>query len=117
MTEELPLKLIFVAGPYRADTEYGVHQNIARAEAAAIELWKLGLSVICPHKNTAYFGGATDDQVWLAGDLEQLRRCDALFLVKGYEQSEGALGEIKLAKELDLPIFEDLDEVAQWLIT
>lgn len=109
------MKIVFIAGPYRAPTEWGVHSNIQRAEQAAVAIWKLGISVICPHKNTAYFGGAAPDRVWLDGAQEQLRRSDAIFLVSGFERSEGAQNEIALAKELGLPIFKKIEEVEHWL--
>ena len=109
------MKMVFIAGPYRASTEWGVHNNIQKAEQAAVAIWKLGISVVCPHKNTAYFGGAAPDRVWLNGAQEQLRRSDAVFLVVGFEQSVGTQDEIALAKELGLPIFKEIEEVEHWL--
>ena len=108
------MKLIFVIGPYRATTEWGVHENIAKAEAVALQLWRLGFSVICPHKNTAWFGGACPDEVWLEGDKEQLRRCDAAFCVEGSENSRGAQGEIALAKSRGIPLFHSFEEIDAW---
>ena len=43
-----------MAGPYRADTIYGVAQNIQKARDVALRLWKLGYAAICPHSNTAF---------------------------------------------------------------
>ena len=69
--------------------------------------------MICPHKNTAHFGGLLDDPVadhnlWLGGDIEMIRRCDAIYMLKGFRQSAGAKEELKLAKELGLEIhYED----------
>jgi hypothetical protein len=60
--------------------------------------------VICPHKNTALFDGAADDSVWLAGDVEILKRCDVVFAMPGWEKSEGARAEIKEARRLKLEI-------------
>lgn len=101
------MKVVYVAGPYRAETEWGLIENIRNAENAAIELWKQGWAVICPHKNTAHFGGLCDDGVWLEGDLEILRRCDAIYLAKGWHKSQGALKELELARELGLQILMD----------
>jgi len=98
------MKIAYVAGPYRSKTEYGVKQNIDRAEVVALELWRMGFAVICPHKNTAFFGGAADDSVWLAGDLEMVRRCDLVVTVDGFERSTGAMGEVELAKSLGIPV-------------
>ena len=72
------MKLLYIAGPYRAATEHGVAENIRRAEAMAIDLWKLGAAVLCPHKNTAFLGGVVPDQTFLDGDLVMMLRCDAV---------------------------------------
>ena len=109
------MKLVFIAGPYRADSEWEVLQNIRRAESLALELWRLGLSVICPHKNTAFFGGTAPDTVWLDGALEVVRRCDAVVCTDDWQRSVGARGEVNLAKELGLPTFYSIDEVKNWL--
>lgn len=103
------MKVIYVIGPYRSKTDWGIEENIQRAEQAALKLWQEGWAVICPHKNTAHFGGACDDKVWLNGDLEILSRCDAVFVLKGWPQSEYSVKEVRLSMELDLEIIFDDD--------
>lgn len=102
------MKLIYVAGPYRSKDRgmRGVHENIERAAAIALELWVAGAAVICPHKNTAFFDGAAEDSVWLTGDLEMLRRCDAIVMVPGWEKSVGAVDERREALAHGLEVFE-----------
>lgn len=109
------MKMVFVAGPYRSESEWGVLRNIRRAEALALELWTLGLAVICPHKNTAFFGGAGCDQTWLNGALEMVKRCDAVVCTSNWDQSEGARGEVELAKRIGIPVFSSITEVKTWL--
>jgi uncharacterized protein DUF4406 len=109
------MRLIYVAGPYRAPCEWQVLQNIRRAEAMAIEVWLMGAACICPHKNTAFFGGAAADSVWLEGDLEIVRRCDAIICVEGWELSAGSRGEVELARTLGKPVFQTLAELQSWL--
>ena len=109
------MKMAFVAGPYRSPTEWGVFQNIRRAEALALELWGLGLAVLCPHKNTEQFGGAAPDSVWLAGALEMVRRSDVVVCTLDWEQSEGARGEVELALQIGLPVLYNAEEVRKWL--
>lgn len=98
------MKLVYVAGPYRAKTEWQLTQNIREAEALALQLWQAGFAVICPHKNTAYFGGAADDSVWLEGDLVMLRKCDAVVCTERWNESEGAKAEVEEAKRLGIPV-------------
>lgn len=104
------MKLIYVAGPYRGKTEWDVVQNIYAAEAVALSLWAAGWAVICPHKNTAHFGGFLPDEVWLQGDLEILHRCDAVYAMANCERSEGARREVIEAMRIGIPVFHDLEE-------
>ena len=104
------MKVIYVAGKYRSTTEWGLVQNIRQAESAALELWRQGWAVICPHKNTAHFGGlmkdAEDDhQLWLRGDLEILKRCDAIFMLANWVNSKGAQLELEEARKRGLEIY------------
>ena len=99
------LKIVYIAGPYRASTEWGVKQNIHAAELAAMHVWQLGGVALCPHLNTAFFGGACPDETWLAGDLELLGRCDAVYAMVDWRQSKGATAEVELAESLGLPVF------------
>lgn len=108
------MKVAYIAGPYRADTENGVVRNIRAAENVSIKYWQQGYAVICPHKNTALFGGLAEDAVWLEGDLEILRRCDTIIMMPSWKSSAGATAEYKLAKDLGLEIiFEIADDRAK----
>lgn len=89
----------YVAGPYRGKTIRDVVENIREAEAAAVELWKRGYAVICPHKNTALLDGIATDEVFLQGDLEILKRCDLLVLLPRWQESAGAVAEHDYARE------------------
>jgi hypothetical protein len=109
------MKVVFIAGPYRAATVRGIVENIRRAEAVAIEVWKLGAAALCPHLCTALFDGVMPDEVWLNGALELLRRCDAVVLVHGWSYSQGTLNEITAAQGLGLPVFDDLAKLNDWL--
>ena len=97
-------QVIFVAGKYRAETEYKLEQNIRLAEDAAIKLWQQGWVVICPHKNSAHFGGLCPDSVWLEGDMELLRRSDAIYMLQNWRESEGARSEHDEAVKIGKPI-------------
>lgn len=101
------LPVIYIAGPYRAPTPRRVLANIWAAQEAALQVWKLGAVAICPHSNCYLFDDEAPSDVWLDGDLELLRRSDALLLVGGWEQSSGATREHQVAVELGLPIFYD----------
>jgi hypothetical protein len=112
------MKLIYVAGPYRAPSEWEVVQNIRRAEQAALFVWSHGAAAICPHKNTALFGGAPGcpDDTWLSGDLEILSRCDAVFAINGWRDSTGAMGEVEFARDNSIPVLYDYNQVIQFIL-
>lgn len=110
-------KIIFVSGPYRGKGrgECEILDNIRRAEALAIKVWRSGGVCICPHLNTAFFGGRAPDNIWLKGDLEIVSRCDALIMISGWKKSTGAQYERKLALKLKKPVFYSIDKLRKWL--
>ncbi len=101
------VKVVYIAGAFRAKTQWEIMQNVRKAEDASLKLWKLGYAVICPHTMTQYFHNECPDKVWLDGCLELLKRCDAIYLVDGWQDSAGSLEEYKLAKELGLLIMSN----------
>ncbi len=106
-------RLIYIAGPYRAPTVRGILENIRVAEEAALELWRAGFAVICPHKNTALFDGEAPDEVWLKGDISMMLRCDAVVTVVGWSLSEGAMAEIETAIRAGIPVFYSVGELME----
>ena len=96
------IKVIYIAGAFRAKTQWGIMLNVRKAEDASLRFWKLGYAVICPHTMTQHFQNECPDEVWLKGCIELLKRCDAIYLVDGWQNSEGSLDELKVARELGL---------------
>jgi hypothetical protein len=100
-------QLAYVAGPYSASSEYLISQNIEKAKQISIELWSFGWAVVCPHLNTARFGGAygLPDEVWLKGDLTIIKRCDIVVVIPGWRFSNGTKHEIEVAKQAGIPVY------------
>ncbi len=94
------MNVVYVSGPYRADSEHGVLNNIHSAGEIAARYWDRGYAVICPHKNSAFLGGPARDQMFLDGDLELVRRSDIVVMCPGWAGSKGARAELMLAKAL-----------------
>lgn len=109
------MKLIYVAGPFRGPSAWDIECNIRRAETLALEVWRLGAAAICPHANTRYFKNAAPDEVWLKGDLEMLRRCDAVIVTEDWQESSGATAEVREAIALSIPVFPSLGQLDYWL--
>ena len=109
------MKVIYIAGPFRGPSHWAIAENIRNAERLALEVWRMGAVAICPHANPAHFQDAAPDDVWLRGDLELLTRCDAVLMVPGWTRSQGATAEKRYAEGNGIPVFYDLDTLAEWL--
>lgn len=99
------MKLVYIAGPYRAATPWGVEQNIRAAEDVAVLVHKAGMFAVCPHANSRHMEGIAEDAHFLAGTLEIMRRCDAVLLVPGWQRSEGSRAEVTEATAIGIPVF------------
>jgi hypothetical protein len=116
--------VIYVAGPFRAKpipgqdqpNQWEQEQNIRRAEAISLEIWKKGHAAVCPHTNTRYYQGACPDHIWLEGDLAIIERCDGVLLTPDWERSEGARNEKIHAEAHDIPISTDPDELIDMIL-
>jgi len=117
------VKVVYIAGPFRATNPDGtqdawaLQNNIMRAMSLALEVWRTGAVALCPHGNTFCFQNAanTPDDVWLNGDLELLRRSDAVLFTPDWQRSSGARAERDFAAGLGLPLFYDVDALRAWL--
>jgi len=108
------LPIIYVAGKFRGPTAYAVRQNIRVAEEYSLRTWRAGMVALCPHMNTANFTGELPDECWLEGDLELILRCDAIFLLPHWKESNGAFAEYKFALDTDIPAFDQLGGLIKW---
>lgn len=117
------MKVIYIAGPFRAASAYiageqdawQVQQHVMQAMALGLEVWRLGAVALIPHANSMFFQGAAPDHVWLEGDLALLRRCDAVLLTPDWEASRGATAEAAQAREWAIPVFTTLADLHAWL--
>lgn len=109
------IKVGYAAGPFRGANSWEMEQNIRRAEALALDVWRLGAACICPHTNTRFYQGAAPDEIWLNGDLEIMRRCDFVIMTPDWERSRGATVEREEAASRGLPVFYDLPTLKAWL--
>jgi len=105
----------YIAGPLSAPTAEAREANIRSAEALACAVWDAGAVALCPHSIARHYTGSLPESAWLAGDLELLRRCDALILVPGWEQSVGTRGEVEAAHQRGQPVLTDLAQLRGWL--
>ena len=100
-------KLVFVASPYRAETQEGVEKNLAFALSFMKKLWEMKREVgIAPHCYFPQFLEESDDLCRKAGidcGLEIMKLCSKMYVV-GEIISKGMEIEIDVAKSLSMPI-------------
>jgi len=108
-------KLIYIAGALNNDAVHYI-QNLHRMIKWENEIRQLGFSTFCPGFD--FLGGLVngnwDYKDYFENNQLILERCDAIFLVPGYESSQGTQKEIAKAKRLDIPIFLDRLNMANY---
>lgn len=104
------MKLVYIAGPYTAETNSGVMRNIQHAEEAGVYAINKGWFPVIPHKNTGgmerlAFSVKTDYTFWLRGCVQIMLKCDAVMLMDRYEESPGAQAEKRIAQAAGIPVY------------
>src|SRR5690349_18649019 len=100
------MKKVFLSGPYASDSHWEMLGNIRRAEETALGIWKAGAAVICPHRNSAWFGGIVSKEVFLTGYLAIMLTCDCVALLPGWKTSRGSVLERGFALDHGIPVFD-----------
>ena len=109
------VKLVYVAGPYRAKTGWEIECNIQAARQLGARVLLAGAYPVIPHSNTSHFDGLAPDEVFLEGTMEQLRRCNAVIFHPEWERSSGSRAERAEAERLGLPCFDNEYQLRGWL--
>lgn len=104
---------IYVAGKLN-DAAVDYNNNRSKMMHVALQLHNSGYSVFVPCMIEQL--SMLDVKDWNYEDYFQnswpwLSASDALFLVSGWETSKGTLREIKEAKRLNIPIFENISDL------
>lgn len=116
------MKIVYIAGPYAGPTHdgksyYEISRNILEAREWAKRVIEAGAFPFTPHLNSFHMELDVERSAdwWREADLEMLRRCDAIFLMPGWEISKGARMEKQFAESIGLPIFYGMADVKEWL--
>lgn len=104
---------VYVAGPY---TSGDVPVNVRNAYEAANRLADLGFAPFVPHATHFWHMlFPRPYKFWLELDNEFLPCCAAVLRLPG--ASQGADGEVKLAESLGIPVFHDVESLAEFFRT
>lgn len=113
---------VYVAGPYNSDTTIETLRNIKKGiQTAARLLSYYKVAVFCPWLDFEFvFQESLDGEIPVdllqKNSMEWLKVSDAIFLVWGWEESEGTKEEIKIARSLGIPVFEREEELVDWIL-
>ena len=100
------MRLVYVAGRHRDPSGWVVYQNTLDAERHAAVVTKIpSLVAVTPHLLTRNLDSLQSEQYWCEATMEVMRRCDAVFVVPGWEQSIGTIGEVREAIARRTPVF------------
>lgn len=98
---------MYIAGPMSGLPEFN-HPAFFAAEELLREYNSEELmTIINPARNVVDTAGLTKDEIWEAYmkiSREQVRSANLLYLLDGWENSKGAVEEVKLAMDLNLRI-------------
>ena len=110
-----PMPVIYIAGKFRGPNAWEVELNIREAEELGLAVARNGGSPLIPHTNTRFFNGTCTEQFWLDATMALLRKCDAVMTVRNWNNSLGAIEEVKEARLLEIPVFHNLDVLTLWM--
>lgn len=115
------IKRVYVAGtisPTRKD-EHPVVQilnNIRKGQRASLEIFLLGFTPFCPFLDYQYWfqlreGEEITEKMIKALSMDWLEVSDAVLVTHPYRASRGTIAEIERARELDIPVFYNVDDL------
>lgn len=95
--------IAYICGPF-SGSFYRRKRNIENANAVALEFWKRGYAVLCPHANSGnLYKRGVAEELFLNGYLTFIKAFKSLSFVlvvlPGSEKSEGSMRELSLALE------------------
>lgn len=98
--------VVYLAGPYRGDTEIAKALNIEHTRRVATKLWALGYVVLCPHLNSGGLEHYVDEEsVLMRGAVELMLRCDRVVLMPGWARSTGTKMELTVAHKRGMEVW------------
>lgn len=113
------MKVVYIAGPYSAPTIIQALENIRRGRRMATKLILQKISPICPWLDSELFlqlreGETIDLETIQEISMSQLRKADAVLVLKGHEASKGTMAELKEAYARDIPVFFSFLDLLEW---
>lgn len=117
------MKRVYIAGLYSKNaggSEANVLQvldNIRAGQKAALDVWRLGFAVFCPHLDYQY--SLLDDEpitykMYYENSMAWLEVSDAVLVISGRGIGGGVDKEIARADELGIPVYDSLADLIKY---
>ena len=100
---------VYIASPY---TLGDIAVNVKLQIDTVDELMDLGFAPFAPlYSHFQHMVHPRSYKDWIDVDLEWVKACDCVLRIGG--ESKGAEGEVLLAKQLDKPVFYDIESLVE----
>ncbi len=106
--------LVYVAGPYTADTACQRAENIRAAQFVGAQIIAADVYPIVPHEMGQMFADHQPPEYWYRATLELMLRCDVVVLTPRWRDSKGARIEHDRARLRGIPVVEGPTEFEAW---
>lgn len=113
------MKRIYIAGPYSAPNIIQGLENIRAGQRMATKLLLHGFAVFAPWLDHQLFLQLREGETISLETIQEhsmawLRVADAVLVLKGFEASKGTLAEMRVAYELEKPVFFNVMDLYSW---
>lgn len=99
------MKQIYIAAPYFSKCPIERKLNVQAARYIGYKLAKKGFSPVMPTVNTDGFENSNTGEFWYEASLDLMKRCDAVYVLDGSDDSTGVAMECKAAHRCHIPVF------------
>jgi len=106
--------LVYVAGPYTAESIWERAENIREAQLVGAHILAEDVYPIVPHEMGALVLDQQPPEYWYRATLALMLRCDAVVLTPRWRVSHGAVLERERALKIGMPVFDCVDRFEVW---
>ncbi len=108
---------IYPAGPMRGKNELGFLHNLELFARATAEVFKAGFTPFPVCGDWTYLAKVSPPP--RIEDIHEasaswIEDCDAMLMLEGWEHSQGAMQERKIAERHSIPVFFSLAKLTEW---
>ena len=103
---------VYVAGKYNDVSKKEIEKNIRKAETVAKKIASEGIFVYVPHMATAHWDNVNSYEYFTDLHMDFVKNwATDILVIEGWKNSKGTITEIRIAEEMGLNIWYDIDEL------